>query len=566
MKIDPNQRRFYLVRIELDATTGEHKVTPTNPATGGDSDERDASTWMSFENAKKWADHWGARPGAGSTSLAYGVKAVLNVPLDAAPAAAVVAPTASKIIAAHPDTPLPAARTFIDAFFKSSGMREIHHWQGVFMAYEGGIYVETSEDALRSLAWPFFEHASGGSSTLKSKQVSEIIKALEGLVYLPEKTPVPCWLDAPTAELPDLLICQNGAFDLATGEVHSLTPRLFATIRLPVPFERNAAPPEQWLKFLASLWPNDQASIDTLQELFGLMLTPITKFQKIFLLVGPKRSGKGTILRTLRKLLGPDNVAAPALSTLADQFGMECLIGKLAALIGDARLSVRSDKMAVVVERLLSISGEDSPNIARKHIKDWVGRLPTRIVMSSNELPHLDDPSGAMASRFVILVLRESFIGREDMELEAKLAPEMSGILNWSLEGRRRLLERGRFVQPASSAAAVEQMAELSSSVAKFIRERCIVGTEHQIAKDELYKAWQTWCATNGQRPTDSATFGRDLIAAEPRIRSTRTPRDAKGNRTYRYAGIALNVADPKLQEFLSLVGKAPVPPDCTVA
>ena len=82
MKLDPNERRFYLVRIELDSR-GEHKVTPTNPATGTDSNDQDPSTWMSFDDAKKWADHWGARtPGS---SVAYGVKAVLKFPPDAKP-------------------------------------------------------------------------------------------------------------------------------------------------------------------------------------------------------------------------------------------------------------------------------------------------------------------------------------------------------------------------------------------------------------------------------------------------------------------------------------------------
>jgi putative DNA primase/helicase len=467
----------------------------------------------------------------------------------------------------HPDAPMPAARSFVDAHFKAGRYRKIHFWQSAFMVYVNGVYTELSEDALRSLAWPFFEYTGG--APLKSKQVAEILKALEADTYLPEKTPVPCWLDAPTVELPDLLICQNGAFDLVTGDVHALTPRLFATIRLPVDYSTEAQPPGEWLKFLASVWPDDQDSIDTLQEVFGLMLTPITKFQKIFLLVGPKRSGKGTILRTLRKLLGPDNVAAPALSTIADPFGMECLIGKLAALIGDARINARADKMSVVVERLLSISGEDSPNVARKHLKDWTGRLPTRIVMSSNELPHLDDPSGAMASRFVILVLRESFIGREDLELESKLAPEMPAILRWAIEGRGRLLARGRFVQPASGAASVEQMAELSSSVAKFVRECCAIGPEQRAPKDALYQAWRTWCATNGERPTQSNVFARDLLAAHPRITSTKMSDPATGKRVPTYAGIGLVDSpsaprDPKVQEFASFIARQTLPAGCT--
>jgi putative DNA primase/helicase len=541
VKVNLTDRRFFVVRLDIGADKAVGKIAAINPQTGAEVDEQDASIWMVYDEAKALVNALSFRNT--SELITYGVKAAVSAPV--VPSGTIPAPRPFpssdpvRITAVHPDVPLMAARSLIDTFYKRSGLREIHHWQSAFMAYDAGIYVPCSEDALRSIAWKFFEHAAGGAP-LKSRQVTEVIKALEGETYLAEKTPVPCWLDNPSVELPDLLICRNGAFDLASGERHEPTPRLFAMIRLPVDYTPSAPSPVAWLTFLASLWPDDPASIATLQELFGLMLTPITKFQKIFLLVGPKRSGKGTILRTLRKLLGNDNVAGPALSTLANQYGMQCLIGKLAALIGDARINARSSEMSIVVERLLSISGEDSPNVERKYLPDWTGRLPARIVMSSNELPHLDDPSGAMASRFVILVLRESFIGREDLDLESKLAPEMPGILNWAIEGRRRLLERGRFVQPTSGAGSVEQMAELSSAVAKFVRECCAVGPAFSVPKDDLYRAWRTWCATNGERASDSGLFGRDLIAACSTVQVSR-PRDpTTGKQVPTYAGVGL--------------------------
>ncbi len=60
--------------------------------------------------------------------------------------------------------------------------------------------------------------------------------------------------------------------------------------------------------FLKSLWPDDQQAINTLQEIFGYLITSDTKQQKIFSLVGPMRSGKGTIARILTALLGQDSV------------------------------------------------------------------------------------------------------------------------------------------------------------------------------------------------------------------------------------------------------------------
>jgi phage/plasmid-associated DNA primase len=68
--------------------------------------------------------------------------------------------------------------------------------------------------------------------------------------------------------------------------------------------------------FLRQLFPGDgdgKTARFALQEMFGLLLTADTRYEKIFLLVGPKRSGKGTIGRVLTAMLGKDNVANPTL-------------------------------------------------------------------------------------------------------------------------------------------------------------------------------------------------------------------------------------------------------------
>ena len=131
-----------------------------------------------------------------------------------------------------------------------------------------------------------------------------------------------------------------------------------------------------------------------------------TRQQKIFLFVGPRRGGKGTIGRVLTGLLGPHNVAAPTMAGLSTNFGLQPLIGKPLALVSDARLSGRADGQ-VGVERLLSISGEDSLTIDRKYRDPWTGRLSTRFLILTNELPRLSDSSGALASRFVAVRAHE---------------------------------------------------------------------------------------------------------------------------------------------------------------
>src|SRR5690606_6286310 len=125
------------------------------------------------------------------------------------------------------------------------------------------------------------------------------------------------------------------------------------------------------------------------------------------------------------------------------------LLNKRLAVISDARLSGRTDQ-AIVTERLLSITGEDAITVDRKHLAPVTAKLSVRFLILTNELPRLNDSSGALANRFLILPLRNSFLGREDTGLTSRLLEELPGILLWAIEGLRRLYERGHFLQPAS--------------------------------------------------------------------------------------------------------------------
>ena len=97
------------------------------------------------------------------------------------------------------------------------------------------------------------------------------------------------------------------------------------------------------IKFLDDLWPYDPEAVSTLQEIIGYCLTLDTRQQKLFMIVGPKRSGKGTIGRVQTALLGRANVCGPTLASFGTNFGLAPLIGKQLAIISDARLGSRPD-------------------------------------------------------------------------------------------------------------------------------------------------------------------------------------------------------------------------------
>ncbi len=66
-------------------------------------------------------------------------------------------------------------------------------------------------------------------------------------------------------------------------------------------------------------------------------------------------------------------------------------------------------------------------------------------VVLTNELPRLTDSSGALASRFIVLVLSKSFYGKENPRLTHELLLDAPAIFNWALEGLDRMNARGYF-------------------------------------------------------------------------------------------------------------------------
>jgi putative DNA primase/helicase len=378
--------------------------------------------------------------------------------------------------------------------------------------------------------------------------IGDVAHALVSLTILPGRIEPPAWIDKKGLSkgpfpAQEVLATASGLVHLPAlvsggNYSHPCTPGFFSPNALRYSFKPAAAVPVLWLEFLDELWPDDRQSTGTLQEWMGYQLTPDTRQQKILLLVGPKRSGKGTIARVIRELVGQDNVAGPTLSSLGTNFGLWPLLGKSVAIVSDARLSGRTDS-ATVTERLLSISGEDALTIDRKNLTPVTAKLTSRFMILTNELPRLGDSSGALAGRMIVLRLTRSWYGREDTKLTDCLLRELPGILLWAIEGWRRLRERGYFIQPDAGKELLGELEDLSSPIGAFVREWCLVEPGRRISVDEIFDEWKRWCDLKGRKePGTEAVFGRDLLAAVPSVRKTR-PRE--GEERYRaYEGICI--------------------------
>jgi putative DNA primase/helicase len=293
------------------------------------------------------------------------------------------------------------------------------------------------------MLYAFTEHALYLNDKEERKQwspnrykIGDLLEALSAIVVLPDDFEQPGWLDG--RESGPIVATSNGLLDIESRQLRPHTPLYFGQVSVPFPYDPNVPEPKRWYAFLDALWPGEPDAIEVLGEWFGYVISGRTELHKIFAMVGPTRSGKGVIARIETALIGKRNVCGPTLSSLGSEFGLAPLLGKSLAIISDAR-SGGGKNSPVVVERLLSISGEDTLTVNRKYREQWSGKLPVRLHLISNELLRLGDASSAIVGRLVLLLTTRSWLGKEDYELETELRAELTGILNWALEGLRRL-------------------------------------------------------------------------------------------------------------------------------
>lgn len=435
-----------------------------------------------------------------------------------------------------PQQTLPTAEAFVRQFHTHPDGRTLVSYAGSFWEWRGNRYVEIEDESLRkrilpwlhrALRWQFnrklnaFELVDFNANPTTTNAALDTIRAH---THLPVATTTPRWLDDDPTRPPvhELLTCRTMSLHLPTGRIIPASPALFTPNALDFDYVADPEPPHRWIRFLDDLLGDDTESRELLQDWLGYCLTPDTRQQKALLIVGPRRSGKGTIGRILRYMIGHGNVAGPTTGSLAGAFGLQPLIGKSLAIVSDARF--RGENVSTIVERLLCIIGEDALTIDRKYLGAVTMKLPTRFVFLTNEMPRFSDSSVALVGRFVVLRLTQSFYGREDLTLTDALLDEMPGILVWAIAGWKRLHARGRFVLPASSEEMIRDLEDLSSPIGAFVRDQCEVGPEQRVFIDDLFAAWKRWCERDGRIAVGTKQdFGRNLSAAVPTVSRRRS-------------------------------------------
>lgn len=437
--------------------------------------------------------------------------------------------------------PMDLAKQWLETTYYQKDMFTLRVYHGSWYAYTGHFYREISREDIRKQLYQFLGdkqykkiHAKGfdilNYDPTKHK-IDEVMDAL--LAFCPiSAEDIPCWLSRGEKSNPKhILSFPNGYLDISgytkrdeAFKLQESTPRFFSLACYPYDFDPNATC-TLWEKFLDEIFIDDPAKTILLQEWFGYNLIPDNSQEKFMMLLGPTRAGKGTILDILAYILGENQVLATSFEDYTRRFAIFPFFGKLAALIGDVKISSRFNA-SNALNLLKRITGNDIIMIERKgrDITQTCVRLYTRFTMAANMMPQLPDYARTIESRMLVIQFLISFAGREDITLKARLKGEASGILLWALEGLKRLQRNGEFTLPATHHQILQRVRGEITPFTDFVSECCYFGTDDKffVTRDHLFEAWKAWAIKNGERIQTVTWLNRSLLTLYPECRGSR--------------------------------------------
>ena len=188
-----------------------------------------------------------------------------------------------------------------------------------------------------------------------------------------------------------------------------------------------------------------------------------------------------------------------------------------------ARLNVEMIKALTGRDRITARGLYERPIDFDPTHKIWVG---------VNHLPRIEEDDEGTWRRIKRISFEVQFIEREkakegdliqDRGLTEKLKTELPGILNWAIQGCL-LWQKEGLREPQKVRAATQSYRFESDTLGRFLDQMTVKEEGKEVGSSELYRAYESWCDSEGEKPMSQTLFGRKLgergyvKKAKPRI------------------------------------------------
>ena len=349
-------------------------------------------------------------------------------------------------------------------------IRESKQTEPEMWIYKQGIYVPCGETYIKEEVMNIL------SNNFSSGYVNAVLKKLQASTFI-------CIEEFFKEDDPYILPIANGLLNVKTLEVTKFNPEKRFFSKINAMYIKGASCPK--IKKFISEVVREQ-DVPLIQEMFGFCLVRKYFLKKAYMLLGRTDAGKTKLLQLLHSFLGDKNCSSVSLHRLMENNFMTWkLHGKL------ANISSESSSKSILNDDLFkSLVGDDALTADRK-FKEAIGFFNyAKILNACNELPKAYTYDLAFFNRWILTTFPNQFKVKKEYDLcseEEKKKDkiflanpnilddlidigEMTGLLNWALEGLQRLLEKGEFsYNKTAEEIKIEWLRESNSFEAFFI-------------------------------------------------------------------------------------------------
>lgn len=374
-----------------------------------------------------------------------------------------------------------------------SETRDVYYGGESFLIYENGVYnISGEKEAGRIIMDYMLPNYCTMASIRDCRDQWDILVSMDFDVF---------------NRNPYLVNVRNGLLDIRDMSFKEHTPSYLSTVQLNVEYNPHAHCP-QFEKFLNEVL--DCRLIPLVQEILGYLLTTNTSAQKSFVLLGPARTGKSTLLWVVEYLLlGKKNVSNIPWQEIGDKFKTAELLGKLANVFSDLPSKSIDDTGIFKV-----VTGEDYLMAEKKNKNPFKFRPFARLVFSCNELPknYVDRTEGFYRRLIIVPFNRQIEKNKIDKALKYKFQREKEGILNWALKGLRRLYENNfEFSENELTDEVKKEYKRENNNVISFVEECCEIDSLFSCSRIEIYESYKEFCGESGLKALSQIKFNKEL-------------------------------------------------------
>lgn len=410
---------------------------------------------------------------------------------------------------------------------------------GIIFNYENGVYRMLSDEDISSMFLRSMEEdVLFGFRT--RKHVNDKIATLLSIIPKIEIT-----------EDENILNVKNGLLNIKTRKLSPHNPSFVSLSQSPVEYKPEARA-EVWEQCVRA-WTDGELQNEKailLQQYAGYCLSSTMKYSKMLFLVGDGGNGKSTFADTIKMVVGKENTSGIDLDDLSKDFGLAGLIGKRLNVVEEVSGNFYHSH---ILKKL--VSGEEI-TINMKYKSQFNFTPQAKFIFAVNQMPRVDDSSMASERRILAVHFKNNFRDNPNVSLRystGALAQELSGILNWALDGFEMLERDGAFITTKEQKEILREYREENSSVEGFIAE-CLMESQGTVTTStELYNEYVKFCKQDGRKNKSRISFTKEMKAYADRTSKFQFIPRKSGKEVACFEGVTINKEWDYVTEFKSV-------------